>query len=762
MSAETPLLRGAIPAWACEVGEDQFGPYATVDVAGVRQCLRWIPPGTFMLGSPADEVGRSDDEVQRRVTLTGGYWIADTPVTQALWQAVMGENPATFVDPARPVEGVSGQDATRFVSRLNGRVPGLLARLPSEAEWAAACRAGVLTASDARGLRLAAGLTSEPDESSTPALDALERPLEVPEGLTDATPIAHIAESTELAVVTTIESDAHLEQLAEQWRAPMPPELLTEGTKPDRIWRLPYDSAELIVAAHGDGFRVWDARSTTELRLEPPVTSAPRHDTRAAVPVRLNPPGSVHVLFGFMLGSGSGLGSTDIAIYRLEGGVLRAVLHEEMSAYEQDIGEFIGWAHSAARFELQPDRVRVTRVDEFTLRGDLDDYQGERGVELSNITYDWRSTAQGWQLEAPTDDAAPRYRGAPIAQAWLSRFATIIIEHVAAERRWEVLRGLPALVSHSTAPHEALRFRNALYALAQREPMALHRMMRNIEALPFSEDATAALGLLNMELHHLKPFTPAASILTMNPWPRPDLASLGLDASVEHSIETPPGRWHIDQPPGNAVWQAVFSAARRTIGALPAGPAEIFVSAPYALGFAMGLWLTDAQADPRYWQASGAPGQQMWRPYGIALAAGDAVLQTEQDLSALPERTIRLEIGITHAIEDADIDLPDAVRVQLSPAERGYTAIPDARAAQRAAYDIGRAIQSIQQVAPKARLHIFYTGPLAVLMMAARSARTFGEVVVHERLQIGERPRFEPVIRIQNGRVTLVARPESS
>ena len=59
----------------------------------------------------------------------------DAPVTQALWQAVMGENPSEFVSPNRPVEQVSFEDAGRFLAAINGRVEGLGLRLPSEAEW---------------------------------------------------------------------------------------------------------------------------------------------------------------------------------------------------------------------------------------------------------------------------------------------------------------------------------------------------------------------------------------------------------------------------------------------------------------------------------------------------------------------------------------------------------------------------------------------------------------------------------------------------
>ncbi|MEF8732406.1 MAG: formylglycine-generating enzyme family protein [Candidatus Accumulibacter meliphilus] len=105
-----------------------------------------MAPGHFLMGSPPDEPEREDDEVQHEVTLSRGFWLADTACTQALWQAVTGANPSEFQDDVRnPVENVSWDDVQTFLSELNRRVPGLQARLPSEAEWEYACRAGTTT-----------------------------------------------------------------------------------------------------------------------------------------------------------------------------------------------------------------------------------------------------------------------------------------------------------------------------------------------------------------------------------------------------------------------------------------------------------------------------------------------------------------------------------------------------------------------------------------------------------------------------------------
>ncbi|MFK7734775.1 MAG: formylglycine-generating enzyme family protein, partial [Pirellulaceae bacterium] len=128
-------------------GRDKFGAWAEFAVEGVRARLRYCPPGQFTMGSPEDEPGHWEFEGHPlNVTLAKAFWMMETPVTQALYEAVMGNNPSNFKSPTRPVEQVSWDDAQEFVERLHGRVPGLGLRLPSEAEWEYACRAGTTTA----------------------------------------------------------------------------------------------------------------------------------------------------------------------------------------------------------------------------------------------------------------------------------------------------------------------------------------------------------------------------------------------------------------------------------------------------------------------------------------------------------------------------------------------------------------------------------------------------------------------------------------
>ena len=124
-------------------GRDAHGEGSLLSVNGIKQRFRWIEPGTFQMGSPESEAGRFDREGPvHAVELTRGFWMADTPCTQALWEAVMGSNPSQFQSPQRPVETVSWHDCLGFIDHLNALSPDLDFRLPSEAEWEFACRAG--------------------------------------------------------------------------------------------------------------------------------------------------------------------------------------------------------------------------------------------------------------------------------------------------------------------------------------------------------------------------------------------------------------------------------------------------------------------------------------------------------------------------------------------------------------------------------------------------------------------------------------------
>ncbi len=111
-----------------------------------------IPAGTFAMGSPTNEPARWLEETQHMVTLTKSFCIGKYEVTQAEYLAVMGNNPSHFQGSNQPVEMVSWHDATNYCAQLTarersaGRLPaGYGYRLPTEAEWEYACRAGTAT-----------------------------------------------------------------------------------------------------------------------------------------------------------------------------------------------------------------------------------------------------------------------------------------------------------------------------------------------------------------------------------------------------------------------------------------------------------------------------------------------------------------------------------------------------------------------------------------------------------------------------------------
>ena len=104
----------------------------------------YIPPGEFMMGSPESEPGRDDNEKQHKVTLTKGFHMQTTEVTQGQWKAVMGSNPSDFKDCGNdcPVENVSWDDVREFIRKLNRKEGTNRYRLPTEAEWEYAARSG--------------------------------------------------------------------------------------------------------------------------------------------------------------------------------------------------------------------------------------------------------------------------------------------------------------------------------------------------------------------------------------------------------------------------------------------------------------------------------------------------------------------------------------------------------------------------------------------------------------------------------------------
>ena len=114
-------------------------PQKTITVNGVSFDMIWVGAGTFTMG--ADTACRYDVKPAHIVTLTKNCYIGKTEVTQALWEAVMGQNPSRFKGASKPVHNISWNDCRLFLSKLN-TLTGLNFRLPTEAEWEYAARGG--------------------------------------------------------------------------------------------------------------------------------------------------------------------------------------------------------------------------------------------------------------------------------------------------------------------------------------------------------------------------------------------------------------------------------------------------------------------------------------------------------------------------------------------------------------------------------------------------------------------------------------------
>jgi formylglycine-generating enzyme required for sulfatase activity len=147
INAATPL-----PPASSEIPRASEMATSTRAIADLKIELLWIEPGTFLMGSPPEEPDRNKAEgPQTRVTLTKGFWLGKTPVTQQQYEAFTGTNPSTLKNAGKdaPVENVSWNDATKFCAALTereraaGRLPaGYVYTLPTEAQWEYACRAG--------------------------------------------------------------------------------------------------------------------------------------------------------------------------------------------------------------------------------------------------------------------------------------------------------------------------------------------------------------------------------------------------------------------------------------------------------------------------------------------------------------------------------------------------------------------------------------------------------------------------------------------
>jgi formylglycine-generating enzyme required for sulfatase activity len=160
-SPQPPPALAPFDAQVARLHQEAWAKYLGVETEltnSVGMKLVLIPPGEFLMGHPdtptCDELQsvygeRLDvyarERPQHRVRITKPYWIGKCEVTQAEWEAVMGYNPSSVKGADRPVDGVNWDDTQAFLAKLNEKVPGGGFRLPTEAEFEYACRAGTTT-----------------------------------------------------------------------------------------------------------------------------------------------------------------------------------------------------------------------------------------------------------------------------------------------------------------------------------------------------------------------------------------------------------------------------------------------------------------------------------------------------------------------------------------------------------------------------------------------------------------------------------------
>lgn len=138
------VRRGRQPANAKTVAQSEMKSFSE-NLNGVALEMVAIPGGTYVMGSPTFESGRTDAEGPQHGVTLKDFYMGKYEVTQAQWKAVMGNNPSAFQSDDRPVDHVSWKDAEEFCKKLS-QMAGREYRLPSEAEWEYACRAGTTDA----------------------------------------------------------------------------------------------------------------------------------------------------------------------------------------------------------------------------------------------------------------------------------------------------------------------------------------------------------------------------------------------------------------------------------------------------------------------------------------------------------------------------------------------------------------------------------------------------------------------------------------
>ena len=140
------VVLGFVGALTVVAQEVKPGKVEVIDLGkDVKLEMVLIPAGKFKMGSPASEKGRLNSETQHEVTLTKPFYMGKYEVTQEQWESLMVNNLSFYRGPKLPVTDVSWEDCQEFIKKLNKKTDGGY-RLPTEAEWEYACRAGTTTA----------------------------------------------------------------------------------------------------------------------------------------------------------------------------------------------------------------------------------------------------------------------------------------------------------------------------------------------------------------------------------------------------------------------------------------------------------------------------------------------------------------------------------------------------------------------------------------------------------------------------------------
>ena len=136
-----PAMPVKQPAKPAAKPRPTIGTLVPITVNGVTFNMIKVDGGTFTMGATSEQKNPDDDEKPTHQVTLSSYYIGETEVTQALWTAVMGDNPSWFKGDNLPVEQVSWEDCQTFIGKLNG-LTGKRFRLPTEAEWEYAARGG--------------------------------------------------------------------------------------------------------------------------------------------------------------------------------------------------------------------------------------------------------------------------------------------------------------------------------------------------------------------------------------------------------------------------------------------------------------------------------------------------------------------------------------------------------------------------------------------------------------------------------------------